>query len=106
MSHSGFVVIHFCGAPVWQQKIVYLDWGSGVGGYVPEIEAAIQDGVERGYPQSADWVTSKWAISLVWLLHSLTGTSQEFLSKDPVARLVPHPTTTHPIDQQRQLLFG
>jgi hypothetical protein len=31
---SGHVVILLGGAPIWQTIVWYLDWGSGIGGYV------------------------------------------------------------------------
>jgi hypothetical protein len=33
LARSEWVVVLVNGAPVWQEPVIYLDWGSGIGGY-------------------------------------------------------------------------
>jgi hypothetical protein len=75
----------------------YLDWGSGVGGYVANLEARLGDDDEEGLPKHEGWKASAWSIALAGLLNSFSATGDWFAFK-PTPRLVPQPSSLHPID--------
>jgi hypothetical protein len=101
---SGYVVILYYGAPVWQEPMSYVTWGAGIGGYVPQIERPIHDGAERGYSAAAEWVASAWSVSLAAMLSISTGVPNAWWAHDPVGRLIPEQIQAHPLDQRRQEL--
>ncbi len=98
----GWVVILFAGSPVWQEAQWYLDWGSGIGGYVADIQPDFGHDADLSRPTRVGWKTSAWAIALADLVNSLAG-SYDWGSFDPTHRLVPKPSTLHPIDAQRSI---
>lgn len=98
---SGYVAVLLNGAPVWQVYASYMTWGAGVGGFVPQIDRALHDGVERGYPASEVWTTTKWEIGLASLLNSIVFVPRDWHSFDPVSRLVSRPVSGNPVDSAR-----
>lgn len=99
-ARPGWVVILLNGTPIWQQSLVYIDWGSGVGGYVPHFDPVYGD--DRGTPELVGWSSSRWAIGLAGLINSFSHTASEFAQFDPTHRLVPQPDQLHPIDARRE----
>jgi hypothetical protein len=96
-ARQGWVVVLLGGAPVWQESLRYLDWGSAVGGYVPDFQPVYGEDRSRGTPDLAGWTTSRWAVGLAGLINSFSH-STDFASFDPTYRVVPAPDRTHPID--------
>lgn len=92
----GVVVV--CGSPVWQEPIWYADWGSGIGGYVPEIRPILSESPEE---KPAGWEATEWAIHFVGLINRLAG-SYQWHEFDPTPRLVAEPQPQHPIDLARE----
>lgn len=95
----GYAVILLSGSPVWQELVWYLDWGSGVGGFVSDIQAVFGD-LEDGVPSIERWETTKWAAGLARLLNSFEATG-DWYSFDPTPRVVPELTSLHPVDACR-----
>lgn len=58
-ARPSWVVILFNGTPVWQDLLWYLDWGSGVGGYVANIEPEW----ERTMTTTAQAGSAGWPVS-------------------------------------------
>jgi hypothetical protein len=99
-ARDGWVVVLLSGTPIWQELLWYLDWGSGVGGYVPNFRPryAERDGVAR--PSVDGWEVSAWEVRLARLINVLSG-SGDFGGFDPTPRLVPSPSSIHPLDAAR-----
>lgn len=97
-ARPGWVVILLNGSPIWQELLWYLDWGSGMGGYVAGFQGVFSDGDDG--PTRTGWTTSTWEIGLAGLVNSMS-TTHEWRDLDPTYRLVPAPSTLHPIDAQR-----
>jgi hypothetical protein len=100
IARGGFVVILLSGAPVWQTRAWYLDWGSGIGGYVPDFQAVFADDRTSGTPSIERWETTAWAAGLARLINSFSATG-DFGTFDPTPSLVPQPSALHPIDEQQ-----
>lgn len=94
---QSYAVVLLGGAPVWQEPVWYLDWGSGVGGYVPNFEGVFGDEYVDDERPVVEWTTSEWAVGLARLINSFDG-RHEWQAHDPTARLVPEPERLHPID--------
>jgi|GEM_PF-3216580 hypothetical protein len=97
----GWAVVLLHGAPIWQDLIWYLDWGSGIGGWVPHFSPVFGEDDENRVPTLAGWKTDQWSIKLVGLINSFSHTWREFANVEPTARLVPNPSTVHPVDAAR-----
>jgi len=96
-ARPGFVVFLLGGAPVWQELVWYLDWGSGIGGYVPNIEAVFGDDYVDGEKPVIGWSTTAWAASLTRLISSFES-AHDWYTHDPTLRIVPKPESLHPVD--------
>jgi hypothetical protein len=94
------VVILLGGAPVWQAPVWYLDWGSGIGGYVPYIEAVFGDDLVDGERPEVGWDVSQWAVGMARLINAF-GAPREWYAHDPTSRLVPKPGQLHPVDARQ-----
>lgn len=92
-----YAVVLLGGAPVWQEPVWYLDWGAGIGGYVPYIEAVLSDGSEDGERPVTGWSVSAWAVGLARLINSFSA-PREWYTHDPTDRVVPQPDRLHPLD--------
>lgn len=99
-ARQGWVVVLLGGAPVWQESLLYLDWGSAVGGYVPDFQPVFSEDRAGGTPDLDGWTTSRWEVGLAGLINSFLHPT-DFASFDPTYRLVPVPDEIHPIDAQR-----
>jgi hypothetical protein len=97
---ASWVVILFNGTPVWQELLWYLDWGSGIGGYVANIRPEFGRGEDDPRPTRVGWKASKWSIGLADLVNYLAD-SYQWWDFDPTNRLVPAPSPKHPIDAAR-----
>lgn len=58
-ARGGYAVVIYCGAPIWQTYLYYLDWGSGVGGYVPSFNPVFAEDRVDGVPQIERWETTR-----------------------------------------------
>jgi hypothetical protein len=99
-ARPGWAVILLGGAPIWQTLIWYLNWGSGIGGYVTDFEPVNGSYDAASRPSMGVWATSKWAVDLAGLINSL-GAPKEFSGFDPTSRLVLEPSRLHPVDAAR-----
>jgi hypothetical protein len=97
-----WAVILVCGAPIWQTPIWYLNWGSGIGGYVPNFEPVYGDDEPSGEPTLERWEVSAWAVGLARLLNVVAWTPHDWFGFDPTQRIVSHPSPVHPIDAARR----
>lgn len=93
---SNYVVFLLSGAPVWQECIWYLDWGSGVGGFVPDFQPVFGS-LEDGVPSIERWETTRWHVGMTRLLSSFEAT-KDWFSLEPTEEIVPEPSTAHPVD--------
>lgn len=98
-AREGWAVVLLGGAPIWQDLMWYLDWGSGVGGYVADFQAMYSHGVGED-TTIVGWETTTWAVGLASLLNSFSS-HQEFHKFDPTFRVVSAPSALHPIDAER-----
>lgn len=98
-ARDAWAVVLLNGSPIWQARVWYLDWGSGIGGYVADFRPRFGDS-EATASSIEGWEASAWAIGLARLLNGFSGAS-DFDSRDPTARIVPSPLQIHPIDAQR-----
>ncbi len=98
-ARDGWVVILLNGAPVWQELVWYLDWGSGVGGYVANFQARFGQGEGVSGPSTQGWEVSAWEVGLARLLNVFSG-SGDFGGFDPTPRVVPSPLLVHPVDAE------
>ena len=96
----GTVVVLLNGSPIWQERVWYLDWGSGVGGYVANFQPRFADDHEGGTPTRDGWDASAWSIGLARLLNAVSGAG-DFDRYEPTDRLIPEPTSLHPVDAAR-----
>jgi hypothetical protein len=99
-ARDGWAVVLLGGAPIWQARIWYLDWGSGIGGYVPDFEEVHGDREPGELPKLVGWETSAWAVGLVRLINSFSPTS-DWVRLDPTPRVAPSPSPVHPVDAAR-----
>lgn len=102
-ARSGFAVILLGGSPIWQERLWYLNWGSGIGGYVVDFSPQFGDYDEElggGARKIDGWDASTWSISLAGLINSFSHTAGEFANFDLTSRLVPSPSAMHPIDTE------
>jgi hypothetical protein len=102
-AHLGTVVVVLNGSPIWQERVWYLDWGTGVGGYVANFQPRFAADSDRGRPKRDGWDASAWSIGLARLLSVFSATG-EFDAVEPTGRLVPSPSTLHPVDAARATL--
>jgi hypothetical protein len=63
-----FALVFYNGAPVWQVRLAYADWGSGIGMAVPWPRPEFRE--DREDP--IYW-TTRWEVEFAWLLSSLQG---------------------------------
>jgi len=98
-SRDGWAVVLLDGAPIWQELISYLDWGSGVGGHVAYFEPRFADSGTRSSIEG--WNASKWSIDLARLINTFSA-SGDFGNFDPTQRVVPNPSDIHPVDAERR----
>lgn len=96
----GWTVVLLSGTPIWQQLMWYLDWGSGIGGYVPNFRPRFGDD-EDGAPTLEGWEVSAWAVAITRLVNSFSHTDREWMNVDPTLAIVPSPSGVHPIDAAR-----
>ncbi len=99
-ANRSWAVVLLSGSPVWQAPIWYLDWGSGIGGYVSNIEPVFGDRETDGRPEIERWHTTAWAVGLAALINSFAAPT-DFYSFDPTRRLVPQLASIHPVDEAR-----
>lgn len=99
-ARPGWVVVMLSGTPIWQALLWYLNWGSGIGGYVPNITARFGENDDQGVPTVEAWETSEWAVGLARLINSFTPSSG-FNKFDPTTCIVPNPLAIHPVDLAR-----
>jgi hypothetical protein len=100
-ARDGWAVILLNGSPIWQAPIWYIDWGSGIGGYVADFHPRFGDYDEElggGARKIDGWEASAWAIGLARLINAFSHTAGEFAGFEPTARLVPSPSKVHPVD--------
>ncbi|MET0557512.1 MAG: hypothetical protein ABW065_02405 [Solirubrobacterales bacterium] len=100
IARGGFVVVLIGGAPVWQVRTWYLDWGSGTGGYVSDFQAVFSEDRASGTPSIERWETTAWAAGLARLINTFSATGN-FHTLDPTPSLAPQLSPTHPIDAER-----
>jgi hypothetical protein len=94
---SGHAVLMLGGAPVWQTLVWYLDWGSGIGGYVADFSAIFdRDAMEQPAP-IVGWEASSWDIGLAGLINSFAHTAHEWIVQDPTDNVVTKRSDVHPI---------
>ena len=99
-ARSGWAVVLLGGAPIWQDRLWYLDWGSGIGGYVPDFDPVYTDIEGPNGPQLEAWQSLSWAVELARLINFFSASSDWF-SFDPTLRIVPSPLSQHPVDAAR-----
>lgn len=100
----GWAVVVLAGAPIWQAPVQYLDWGSGIGGYVADFRPILGDydkELGAGARKIEGWEVSAWEVGLANLINSFSHTAADFARIDPTSRLVTSPYTLHPIDARR-----
>lgn len=59
----GWTVVLLAGAPIWQEPLWYVDWGSGIGGYVADFKPRFGDYDEElggGARKVDSWDASAW----------------------------------------------
>jgi hypothetical protein len=100
-ARSGWAVVLLNGSPIWQEPVWYIDWGSGIGGYVANFRARIGDDNESGTLTLDRWEANAWSISFARLLNVFSNVSAEFARLEPTSRLVPEPSNAHPLDEHR-----
>lgn len=103
-ARDGWAVILLGGSPIWQTLLWYLDWGSGIGGYVPNFKPVFGDDDEElggGAKKIDRWETTRWEIGLAGLINELSNAGREFASFDLTSRVAPEPLDVHPIDAER-----
>jgi hypothetical protein len=93
----GWAVIVLSGAPIWQAPVWYLDWGSGIGGYVPFFRPVFSDG-KLGEDRLKRWEASTWDVGFARLLDSFEGAGG-LGPHDPTGRICPKPSPVHPVDE-------
>lgn len=99
-AEPGWAVVLLHGAPVWQALTWYLDWGSGVGGYVPNFTPVFAPH-EPGVPTPLErWAVDEWSVGLNALINVFSA-SGEWQAFDPVRRITAAPDTLHPVDAAR-----
>jgi hypothetical protein len=96
-AEDGWVVILLNGSPIWQARVWYLDWGSGIGGYVPDFEPIDGERELGGDAPLERWDVTTWAVGLARLLNGF-GSTNEWDNLDPTPRIVLEYSTVHPID--------
>ncbi|MEA2408153.1 MAG: hypothetical protein QOE69_2272 [Thermoleophilaceae bacterium] len=99
-ARDGWVMILLGGAPIWQARQWYLDWGSGIGGYVADFQPRFGGKAEEGRPQIEAWEISEWEVRLARLINSFSATG-DFFQFDLTDRVVPSPSRLHPADAAR-----
>lgn len=99
-ARHGWVIVLLSGSPIWQAPVWYLDWGSGIGGYVPDFEEVHADRQPGELPELVGWETTAWAAGLARLINSFSETA-DWPRFDPTPRIVPSPSSVHPVDAQR-----
>jgi hypothetical protein len=97
---DGWAVVLLGGAPIWQARLWYLDWGSGIGGYVADFQPRFGDREEDGRPKLEGWEISAWEVGLARLVSSFSATG-DFFRFDPTGRVVSSPSPVHPVDATR-----
>lgn len=98
----GWAVVLLHGAPIWQEPIWYIDWGSGIGGHVADFSPNFKDydvGDDDEDRAPDGWTASTWSIGLAGLINSFSPTIHEFVKFDPTSRLVLDPRRIHPVDE-------
>jgi hypothetical protein len=93
-------VIMLGGAPVWQSRLWYLDWGSGIGGYVADFSPQFARDAHVFEPVLEGWRTSEWAVAHAGLINAFSP-SREWDSLDPTFQIDPQPSQLRPIDAMR-----
>ncbi len=97
----GHAVLMLGGAPIWQTLVWYLDWGSGIGGYVANFSVLFDGELDEGPPPTIGWEASSWAIGLAGLISSLDHMAHEWFAHDPTERVVTRRSDVHPLEEAR-----
>lgn len=100
-TERNWVVVLLGGTPIWQEPVWYLNWGSGIGGYVADFQPVYEEADSTEIPLARDWTVSEWSIGLAALISAYEATGDWFRF-DPTSRFVPSPSPVHPIDSARQ----
>jgi hypothetical protein len=100
-ARAGWAVILLNGAPIWQEPVCCIDWGSGIGGYVAYFRERFGKDDQSGTPTLEGWETTTWSIGLARLLNVFSNAGSEFARFEPTSRVVPEPSRLHPVDEQR-----
>lgn len=96
-----WAVVLLAGTPIWQERVWYLDWGSGIGGYVPDFRPVFKEREALSTPELLRWDARSFQVNLAGLLNTFSPTESDWARLDPTRRIVPNPDTTNPIDAQR-----
>jgi hypothetical protein len=100
---AGYVVIALGGAPVWQTLIWYLDWGSGIGGYIANFSPIFDENLTPEHPEAVTgWEASAWEIRLAGLVNSFSHTARDWAVQDPTDKVVTRRLEAHPLDLARE----
>jgi hypothetical protein len=99
-AHPGWAVILLSESPIWQALLWYFDWGSGVGGYVSDLQPVFDGEDADGKPAIERWETSAWAVGLARLINSFSATG-DWDRFDPTPRLVRSPAGLDPTEAQK-----
>ncbi len=99
-AERNWAIVLLSGAPIWQEPVWYLDWGSGNGGYVADFRPDFEKSDPAEVPLIKEWTASRWSIGLASLLNGFAATGDWFRF-DPTSSLVPSPSPVHPVDGAR-----
>lgn len=93
----GYAVLMLGGAPIWQTLVWYLDWGSGIGGYVAHFSAIFDRDADLRPAPIVGWEASSWDIGLAGLINSFAHTSHEWFAHDPTDSVITTRSDAHPL---------
>jgi hypothetical protein len=93
----GYAVLMLGGAPIWQTLVWYLDWGSGIGGYVADFSAIFDRDAEERPAPIIGWEASSWDIGLAGLINSFAHAAHEWFAHDPTDQVVTKRSEAHPL---------
>lgn len=101
-ARGGWTMVLLSGTPIWQVPMWYLDWGSGIGGYVAHFHPRFGKDDEHHRPTIAGWEVSEWEVAITRLINSFSHTDRDWATVDPTPRIVPNPSKIHPTDFARR----